>query len=54
MGFTCLASASGETLLKIFLGVGGGGGMSRNFSGMGGMEEYTNILLITYLHTGKG
>ena len=51
-GFTCLASASGETLLKIFLG--GGGGDEQEFFWDGGMEEYTNILLITYLHMGKG
>ena len=50
-GFTCLASASGETLLKIFLG---GGGDEQEFFWDGGMEEYTNILLITYLHMGKG
>ena len=50
-GFTCLASASGETLLKIFLG---GGGDEQEFFWDGGMEEYTNILLITYLRMGKG
>ena len=35
-GFTYLASASGEPLLKLFLGVEG---MSRNFSGMGGWKN---------------
>ena len=44
-GFTCLASASGEPLLKLFLG---GRGDEQEFFWDGGMEEYTNILLITY------
>ena len=35
-GFTYLASASGEPLLKLLLG---GEGMSRNFSGMGGWKN---------------
>ena len=41
-GFTYLASASGEPLLKLFLGD------EQEFFWDGGMEEYTNILLITY------
>ena len=46
-GFTCLASASGEPLLKLFKGRG----MSRNFSGMG---EWKNMQTFFCLYMGRG
>ena len=51
MGFTCLASASGETLLKIFLGGGGGGGDEQEFfwdGGDGRIYKHTFDYIFTY------
>ena len=46
-GFTCLASASGEPLLKLFLG-----GMSRNFSGMGDGRIYKHTFDYIWVRAG--
>ena len=47
-GFTCLAaSASGEPLLKLFLG-----GMSRNFSGMGDGRIYKHTFDYIWIRAG--
>ena len=49
MSGQCLWGNSAQNILG-----GGGGGGEQEFFWDGGMEEYTNILLITYLHMGKG